>query len=298
MSVKIDQEVQGDPAQYYLVETTFSNHWNKGRRCQDTPIQDPLLEPQQVQGSFTKAQWVAKYDGYGNKLITSANEPLTGAQVTFDYVRPTVSIKQNVANLGLSTFANMVNTVNQYPLWGCPARTIKLTNAPWERKVQGRCCYFYTRTFEFEIDFYNQDQDGNPIGFDHEVFDGQSMVLLGNWHTNATLPPGDKTGTADPYYGQYMIFASVSDTMPNGLGDYGVLNSLSQNEFKPYKSMDNEKARVYLDGHGRPANAKWNRCDPKTGAILASGTAGPPASEVVQYYRESDFLQLGIPTVF
>lgn len=273
-NVKIDQEKSGDPVEFYLVEVVFSNKYEggKSKRCQNTPIEDPLLEPMKVSGNFSKAQREAKYDKDGTRLVTSANEPLTGPGVTFDYTLSTVRIEQNVASLGLSTFSTMINTVNASPLWGVPARCVKLVNAPWERKVYGNCSYFYTRTFEFEIDQYNQDKDGNIIGFDKEVYDGGSMCLRGQWVT-------DKDSSD---YGKYKILADVTSTTVENI------LTTPQSNFMAYKDMNNEQARAILDGHGRPANAE----------IVGGSAAGEPASAIVKYYRESNFLQLGIPTSF
>ena len=274
LSVKIDQEKRGDPAVFYLVETKFSNQYEttRYRRCNNNRIEDPLLEPMKVSGGFNRAQWEAKYDQNGAKLVTSANEPITGAAVTFDYVRPTVRIQQNVASLGLSTFANMVNTVNASSLWGVPARCVKLANASWERQVYGQCNYFYIRSFEFEVDYYNKDHSGNVIGFDKEVYDSGSMCLRGQWVTDST--------SAD--YGKFKILSPVTSTETN------TVLTVAQSNFMAYKDMNNEPARVFLDGHGRPANA----------GLVGGGTAGSPASATLKYYRASNFLLLGIPTSF
>jgi hypothetical protein len=279
MSITVDQEKPGDPAAYYLVENVYSDKWEQGKskRCNNTPVGDPLLEPMKVSGSFVRAQWEAKYDKDGVRLVTSANEPITGPGVTFDYVKPTVRIEQNVANLGLSTFASMVNTVNAYPLWGCPARCIKLANAPWERKVYGSCYFFYTRTFEFEVDVYNKDKNGSLIGHDREVYDSGSMCLRGQWMTDST--------TAD--YGKYKILADQTSTDP------ATILADPQYYFQAYKDMNNEHTRVFLDGHGRPANAELISL-----AGTSLGTAGPPASAVCRYHGESNFLLLGVPTSF
>lgn len=280
MSVTIDQEKLGEPAAYYLVENVYSDKWEQGKskRCNNTPVGDPLLEPQKVSGSFVRAQWEAKYDKDGVRLVTSANEPITGPGVTFDYVKPTIRIEQNVGNLGLSTFAAMVNTVNASALWGLPARCIKLANAPWERKVYGSCYFFYTRTFEFEVDNYNKDKDGNLIGFDREVYDAGSMCLRGQWMTDSTV-----TAT----YGKYKILADQTSTDP------GTILTAPQSYFMAYKDMNNEAARVFLDGHGRPANVGLLSA---AGASL--GTAGAPATAICKYHRESNFLLLGVPTSF
>jgi hypothetical protein len=272
LSVRIHQEREGDPAVYYLVEVTYSNKVESGqsRRCQNTSVDDPLMEPMKIGGSFGRTQWEAKYDKDGVRLVTSANEPITGPGVTFDYVRPTVRIEQNVANLGLASFANMVNTVNSAPLWGCPARCVKLANASWERRVYGKCGFFFTRSFEFEIDYYNCDKYGNAIGFDKEVYDSGSKCLRGKWITDTT----------DSFYGRFKLLSSISATDPST-----ILNT-PESQFMTYKDMNNENARVFLDGYGRPANV----------SLAPSGQSGPPASAICRYYKESNFLLLGIPT--
>jgi hypothetical protein len=166
----------------------------------------------------------------------------------------------------------MVNTVNGSILWGCPVRTVKLTNAPWSRKVYGTCNFYYTRVFEFEVDFYNQDKNGNVIGHDRELDDAGSMCLRGQWVTDAS----------SSFYGMWKDLSSVHTTTPTTVGTVG------QEQFSAYKSMDNEHCRVILDGAGRPANA----------SLVPIGFSGAPATKVCQYYRESNFLLLGIPTTF
>ncbi|MFH1328086.1 MAG: hypothetical protein ABIH76_04485 [Candidatus Bathyarchaeota archaeon] len=278
MSVRIDQEKEGDPASYYLVENTFSNKYETGgQRCQDFPIENPLLEPMKVGGSFAKAQYVARYDKDGVRLISSAGEPLLGPNVTFDYARPTVHIEQNVASLGLSTFSSMVNTVNASPLWGCPARCVKLANVPWERKVYGICNHFYIRTFEFEIDYYNQDDAGNPIGFDKQVRDEGSMCIRGGWIPDVN----------DANYGKFKLDPDVYLTTTENILTMPATN------FMAYRDMKDNASNIFLDGHGLPHGV----------GLLSSdgydiGSAGPPASATLKYYRESNFLLLGIPTSF
>jgi len=293
MSVTIDQEKKGDPAQFYLVEKIFSNKYDL-IRCGDTDIENPLLEPMKISGSFTKLPWEAKYDRNGSRLVTSSNEPITGSEVTFNYTRPTVHIEQNVANLGLSTFSNQVNTVNESPLWGVPARCVLLSNTSWERKTYGRCSFFYTRSFDFEIDFYNRDREGNIIGFDKEILDSGSMCLRGQWIVDAT----------SEFYGCYRLLSNVMYTEPSS-----ILNS-SQGDFMAYKDLNNENTRVILDGHGRPANTKIVYTSGAAVSVLtgtgfnnapyttSQGFTGPPASARLEYSGESDFLLLGIPTSF
>jgi hypothetical protein len=283
MSVRIDQEKTGDPAQYYLVECTYSNNWKSGKsqRCQNTSIDDPLLEPMKISGSFSKGQYLARYDKDKLRLVTSANETLYGPDCTFDYAKPTVHIEQNVGSLGLSTFAGMVNTVNDRPLWGVPTRCVKLVHASWDRKVYGQCNFFYTRAFEFEIDCYNKDTNGNLIGFDKEISDSGEKMLRGEWQTHEKLA----NGSPNPDYGAYKILCSTKATTSSNL------STISEGDLVRVKDMNGEYSRMLLDGKGRPANARL---------IDAGGdsVAGPNATKVLQYYQESNFLMLGIPVSF
>lgn len=176
LSINLYKEKQGDgitdregesatKRRLWKVDNTFATRQSK--RCQDTPIEDPLLEPQKVSGSFEKLQFDSGY-GYEDvaaaqaggartfPLKTPSHEPLRGISV--DDNRPTVRISQNVASLGLATFSEMVDTLNDSTLWGLATRKIKLDNVSWERNLTGSCDFYYTRTFEFSIEFNTFDR--------------------------------------------------------------------------------------------------------------------------------------------
>jgi hypothetical protein len=170
MKVSLHEHKAGDPHFWYAVDQKFSTKPMK--RCQDTQVEDPLLEPQQVRGNFGKYTIEAVYDRNGSLIKSSSHEQIRGRQVEFDNNKPTVSITQNVASLGLSTFSQMIDTVNDGPMWGLSARMVKLSNAPWERKVYGKCHYYYTRTFDFDIDYRT---------FDRNALDEGTKVLRGHW---------------------------------------------------------------------------------------------------------------------
>lgn len=163
---------EGEWVKVWRVEQKFTTKptW----RCQTATIEDPLSEPQKISGSFVKYTKEATRNRYGVPIRSSSHEPFHGQQVEFDHNRPTVRIEQNVATLGLSTFATMIDKVNDSTLWGLPARCVKLSNVSWERKVYGTCSYYYTRTFEFDID-YNT--------FDRFIIDEGNKVLNGKWNT-------------------------------------------------------------------------------------------------------------------
>jgi hypothetical protein len=123
-----------------------------------------LDEPQKVSGSFLKYTKPAETDRNGDLIISSSRERITGIEMDANY--PTVVIEQNVATLGLATFAAMIDKVNDAPLWGCAERCVKLDNVSWERKVYGTCGYYFTRRLEFKVNTDTWDRsDIADVGF-------------------------------------------------------------------------------------------------------------------------------------
>lgn len=170
MRVTVHQEKKGHPNKEWEVEQIFSTR--PLNRCQDTTIDDPLLEPDKISGNFVKYTREAKQDNTGELVDSSSNEPFRGPQAEIDANRPTVRIAQNIGSLGLEVFSEMVDTVNDDSLWGLSARKIKLSNVSWERKLYGLCTFYYTRIFEFDVNFKT---------FDLKVPDEGTKVLAGNW---------------------------------------------------------------------------------------------------------------------
>ncbi len=173
-NMRVTPVIRNEPNQDWLVEQTFST--KPLSRCQDTSIEDPLLEPQRISGSsvrFTTHPDRTLIDKDGNPVVSSSHEPLSGLE--FDDNNHTVNISQNVASLGLGTIVAMVNTVNDAPLWGFAARKIKLSALSWERKLYGTCNFYYTRTFGFDTRDTTFDEVGRDLGtkvFDTDIAGG------------------------------------------------------------------------------------------------------------------------------
>lgn len=159
------------PTTTWSVENTFSTNI-PNKRCQDTSIEDPLLEPDIVSGSFTRERREAIVDKDGVFLVSSSHEKLTGPEVEFDFSNAVVFIEQNVIDLQLPLVTELINNVNNHTLWGLPARTVKFSEFRWERKLFGTCYYYYTRSMAFEIDFNTWDRD---------IMDKGTKVLNGSW---------------------------------------------------------------------------------------------------------------------
>jgi hypothetical protein len=271
------QKKDGDPHCWWTVEQKFSNKTPTGRQlktCLDEQFDNPLLEPQKVSGSFLSKQKEAYYDKDGNRIQSTSFEPLRGEAVTFDETKATVKIDQNVAVLGLATIASMMNCVNSAPLWGMAARCVKLSRFSWERKIWGTCAFYYTRSFEFDIDAGSYQWVNSVAtfvaGFDRYVLDEGTKALAGKW-----------LKTASSY-----VFEVNGATLP----DYTDPNSYAR-----YTDKKQELSRVLLDSNtGLPAECTWQMADD----ALTGGTAGAVGSKFIQKYTGANFLQLGIPVSF
>ena len=210
--------VEGDPHHWWRFDYKFSTKRNT-KRCQDTNVTDPLMEPDRVSGSFNKYTKEVMTDKDGKYIRSSSHEIIRGAQVEFDHNRPTVRIEQNRLLLGLDEFSQMIDGVNDVPMWGLPERTIKLSNVSWERKLYGVCSYYYTRTFEFDIDYAT---------FDKAAMDEGTKVLNGRWGSDGSweLTP---------------------------INSYGLLpDPNNPAHFMRMKDRNGENMKVILDGFGQP----------------------------------------------
>lgn len=173
--------VTPDPNLYWTIDIPFTT--KPFRRCQDTAVEDPILEPQQVSGSFVSyVKQLSKRADTGKLVLSSSHEPITGIEI--DSTRPTVRIVQNVSDLELPLLTQLIHTTNDAPLWGLAANRIKLDSISWERKVYGSCYYYYTRTFDFGIKFegfsITDIADSGFKEFDADLAEGDTAALRAN----------------------------------------------------------------------------------------------------------------------
>lgn len=210
--------ITNEPCRIWSVEQIFSNRPPKRDFCWEQEVEDPLLQPQRLSGTFVKKQREAVYDRFGLSIVNSAFEQMRGPQVEFDESNPTVTVEQNVPILNLGLVSAMMDAVNSVPQWGLAPRKIKLSNFTWDRKHYGQCFYYYTRKFEFEVNFN---------GFDRDMLDEGTKALNGiNRNGEWVVLPVDEEGT-----------------MPD---------PTNPNHFVRYKDAHGENCRVILDGFGLP----------------------------------------------
>lgn len=254
--VEIEAAYDNEPNQYHYVTYTYSTKPLK--RCQNSSIEDPLLEPQKVSGSFLQRNVRLEKDKNGQAIFNTSWEKVEGLEKRKDL--DTVIIEQNVPVLQLALFTGMKNTVNDEELWDMPAGTIFLSNASWEVKLYGVCDYYFTRRFEFLI-----DADGWEID---DVLNEGWKVRPGKWVNGVwtpTIPAEDPPGVANP------------------LAIIEQLNPQARVIFKD-RFDENQPQRTALTALG----------DPLTATDLAAG--GAVFLDPIEPYSSSNFLLLGIPT--
>lgn len=251
--------VEGEPNTQFDVELTFSSKPPDNKSCSDQQVTDPLLQPPKVSGSFTKRKEEATRDRFGSLIHNSAYEQMRGHTVEFDKSTPSVKVEMNVAALDLASLAATIETVNAFPLWGCAPRCVKLSGVSWERKYHGLCAVYYTETLDFEV---------CAETFDRDLLDEGTKVLHGHWRTT------DGAWVLDPIGG-----FPPDPTNPQ--------------HFDRFKDRNGENCRVVLSG-GLPVGVSIG-----TGTGTASGSVvATPGTVRVEYYPESDFLLLGVPSSF
>lgn len=228
-NVTITPVLDNEPNDRFDLEFTFGTKTDE-KRCKDQQYDDPLLEPAQVSGTFIKYQEEATHDRHGGAITNSAHEQLRGPQIEFDKNRAQIKIQQNVATptQGYILPYQMLDTLNDAPLWGFPRRCIKLSAAPWERKFHGQCYAYYQRTLEFDTHVVIDPTTGEVTsGFDRELLDEGSKVLNGHWSTSGVWVLDNISGAAPD---------------PN-----------NPSHFQRFKDRKGENSRVILNGYGVPA---------------------------------------------
>lgn len=173
-------------------------------RCMSNFVANPLSEPQKVGGSFVTYTREAIVDYQGNPILTSSLERIRGQDVERDFTKPSVWITTNFGTLPLRLFTSFANTLNNAPLWGLDARTIKLSRITWERFLYGVCTFFYTVTYEFDINFDTWDR------------------VLKDEGTRVLAPGGDPTKPSN--FIAYQVQGQLGKIQLNGAGQ--IANSI------------------------------------------------------------------------
>lgn len=234
--LQVTPVVENEKNRHWELEYTFTTK-PQGKHCKDVEIEDPLLEPPKISGTFIKYQEEAVIDRHNKPIVNSAHEQIRGPQVEFDMNRQQIRIEQNSLVLERELFSPMVDTVNQDELWGFPPRCIKLSNVSWERKYWGQCDVYYTRIMEFDVnvkraythltDIGFGDEEELVSGFDRDILDEGTKVLQGNW------------------LGDEWVLEDIDGAPPN---------PDDPTHFKKAHDREGNPCKLVLNGRGKPAH--------------------------------------------
>jgi hypothetical protein len=244
---KAPGQEDADPITHWDVILDFTTKPPK-EYCREVQVEDPLLEPIAVSGSFVKYTEQATMDRFGLPIVNSAFEQIRGPIVEFDKNRATVHIEYNVPQLLAEIVAPLINAVNGSTMWGLPPRTIKLSSWSWDRKYWGQCFVYYRWKFDFDIRFDT---------FDRNVLDEGTKVLNGHWGAD----------------GHYHL---------DNIGGFSP-NPFNPQHFKRFQDRAGNVSRVILNGQGLPAGeiTGTGTVNPGSGARAKAVMSSPDGSGTV-----------------
>lgn len=267
----INEVVPDDKPRHWLVEKVFSTKPpdEKQTRCNDNQIEDPLLEPVKLSGDFTRFTQEETHDRFNHPIQNSSHEQIRGQNAEFDRSRPVVDIDMNVADLQIALLSTLQDYVNDGPMWGFPARCIKLSASPWERKFWGSCYYYFTRKLKFEINARQDtdasgnlvwNADGSPSivsGWDRDILDEGDKVLGGpNAHWGVTAN-GETEGVWYP--------GQIAGADPDPTNPAHFVRAIDQK---------GNPTHVILDGAGKPVQVPADSLYHTSKATVAVGGSG------------------------
>lgn len=161
----VEPVLVNEKGHWFIVSKKFTT--KPFKRCQDNSIENPLLEPYRIGGSFINYSEEAYFDRFGRPFMSSSFEMYQGAEVEFDAGRPTITIGFNTSEMPVPVFAPIVHIVNDNWLWGLPPRTIKLSALRWQRLIFGTCGMYYSIDYDFEVKYDTWDRYIPDMGTRH-----------------------------------------------------------------------------------------------------------------------------------
>ena len=148
---RVSPVLKKEPGKFWFVDQTFTT--KPLRRCQSSSIENPLLEPARLGGSFVRNKREATQDRDGKALKNSSHETYRGAVTEVDDSNHTVRVGLNVLTMNLPLYTQYAHCLNDATLWGMSAETIKYSYFSWVRKLYGTCTYYYSLDMDFEVNY-------------------------------------------------------------------------------------------------------------------------------------------------
>lgn len=241
-------------------------------RCQTQQIENPLLEPPRLSGSYVREVRRARVDRHGEIPRSISSEPVTGQDMDVPESRPTVHVEITQLNHNLDVITSMTNTLNDAPLWGLSPRKVFFSDVSWRRFMYGTCTFYFVMGLDFEINFRTFDR---TIGDVSRLRLAKHIFLAAK---NAGLTPDDIDPTT--------IVGSIawSNTKePRWEGPPVKIKDNPRNYEEAQDEKGGQLGYVHLDD--------W-------GMQMYPGSPRPPGKIKLELLPESNFLLLGIPVAF
>lgn len=245
------------------------------QQCQDVRIDNPLLQPPKVSIDFSEYKVAATKDRFGNPIVTSSHELITGPTVEFPETRFAVKVEMNVGAIDLGFLGPFNNTVNSTPLWGVPRRCVRFMLKNVSVNYYGVCLRYYTLHCEFEV-FTIRDPDTNQIisGFDVDLLDEGTKVLSGRW---------DEASSGASW--KLLAVGAGSSVNHPSVAGYNASLPLNPNpkvpsHFIKFQDRQGHISRVVLDGEGKPFNPDSTKLINLVGTSACAGLLGAQCAEV------------------
>ena len=185
----------GDSAKKW--HATVEHTTKPSKTCKTATIEDPLDQPPVISGSFVSVIMPAEKDMDGEPITNSADEPFIPAIEIEDH-EDTLIYEINTATISLATRAKYTRSVNDAPLWGLPARCVRLVQWGWDVAYYGQCNNYIRNRLEFAIRPADRPWDFN-------ILDQGTRIKIGFI--------ADPSGQFDPS----PIYDTVKDRKDEGL---------------------------------------------------------------------------------
>lgn len=222
----------GDPIQDWIVTQSFTTKptW----RCNTNPIENPLMEPWDVNISYRHEQKEATeyWEKTGDPPVYTKKKPLTmwngerikGSVVEIKVSHLSIELTKNYANIDVPLISGLLNKVNDKEMWGVGPREVLFADVRGERLAYGNCGFYWRMTFVFDI---------NEDGFDPTV----------PWWGSKVRKPGFTWPDLDP--DNFEVPKNKKTNEPLGICMLNFLGGLAPTEAAQHK----EKYALYAQGN-------------------------------------------------
>lgn len=137
-------------------------------RQSSSEIENPLDEPILLYGSFVQFRRPATTDKDGQAIVNTVGEPFVPA-LERDDSRDSLIMEINTATVSLLQRALFRDAVNSTPIWGLPARTVKLMQWTWRIAYFAVAEPYIQHRLEFHINTDEYPTAETGIGWDFNV---------------------------------------------------------------------------------------------------------------------------------